>query len=164
MKKLAGGGARAALDKRADVRSSRGDDPIKRGNNPFVFLHLLQAVNVGFTGDVGGLLHTEVAFYLVGFLQGNDLARNELLPPCIGDLGEFQIRLGGEQIRLGLMQLLVEFRDFDLCEQISGPDVRTDVDVPFFEIPIRMGIDRRVAEGLGISGQGDFRDATAGLW
>ena len=73
-----------------------------------------------------------------------------------GDLREIEIGLGGFQIGLRLLQLMIGFGRFDFGEELAGLHVRADVDIPFLQIAGGARVDGRIGERLRVAGQDDF--------
>ncbi len=93
---------------------------------------------------------------LVGFLLGNRVRLLQPAPAIGGDLRDFLRGLRVGEIRLGLPQLLVDFRRIDLGEQLAGLHGRADVDEPAFEIAVGARVDRRIRVRLNVARQGEL--------
>ncbi len=122
----------------------------------FEGLQLLQPVNVCGHGIDRRLPRAEIADRLIGLLLGDGIRLEQVLPASRGDLCQLLVRLRILQVCASLIQLLINFRGFDLRQQLTLLDVGADVYIPMLEIAIGTGIDGRVVECLRVARQHDL--------
>ncbi len=122
----------------------------------FERLQLLQPVDICGRGIYRRLLRAEIADRLIGLLPGDGIRLEQVLPANRGRLSQLFVRLRIFQLCASLIQLLIDFRGFDLRQQLTLLDVGADVYIPMLEIAIGTGIDRGVVECLRVSRQHDL--------
>src|ERR1700733_973325 len=142
-----------SVDECSNVRIARRDDAVEGGIDLLKRLQLLQASYIRSAGCGRCFHRAEITDRLVGFLLGHGARAHQVKPAVRGDLGNVQVGLRGIQLRLSLLQLLVDFGSFDLREQLAFLDMRADVEIPALEIATGSRINRSVAECLCVAGQ-----------
>ncbi len=145
-----------SVDECSNVRIARGDDAVEGGIDILKRLQLHQASNIRSAGCGRCFHRAEITDRLVSFLLGHGTRTHQVEPAVRGDLGNVQVRLRGIQLRLSLLQLLVDFGSFDLREQLAFLNMRANIEIPALEITTGSRIDRCVAECLRIAGQDNF--------
>ena len=139
---------RSGLHQAAVVDVALGDHAVERRDDALVGLLLLEYPNLGFLGGnirLGhahrGLLRLQGQAIVVALLKREPSLLDQIAVARIGDLGELtaclgllQRRLVLGQRRLGLRNLVVEFRRGDFRQQGSGLDPIADVDVALFDV------------------------------
>ena len=95
--------------------------------------------------------------------MGNGAGAHQILPAVCSDFGDVQISLGGIQVCSGLLKLLVEFRRFDLREQLPFLNMRPNIEIPTFEIATGSRVNGGVAKRLRVARQDDLLQRRAFL-
>ena len=102
--------------------------------------------------SAGGGLSLEI----VRVQLGDGVGLHQFLVAGGLSMGVGGVGLGGGEVGLGLGELLVDFRGFDVGQQLAFADMGADIEIPLLQIAIGAGIDGRIGEGLKIAGQDDL--------
>ncbi len=105
--------------------------------------HALEAFEIGLGGGEIGLARVERGLTFVDFLRSDDAVFAELGPAVRSRPGDLQVRPGLGERRRGDVDLFIEFRRFDLGEEVAGFYVRADVGDDAFYVAVDAGINRR---------------------
>src|SRR5262249_2640258 len=140
--------AAAGVDKRAYVGLAGCDYAIERRDDRLERLERFQPPHIGLRGVDDGLLRCRIAGLFVDGLLRDRLRCDERTPALGGQVGELRVRLGAGQVRLGLIELLVEIRRIDRGQFLAGRDMRADILAPAFQIAADPRIDRGAIVGL----------------
>jgi hypothetical protein len=144
--------ARAAGgDELADLGGAAGDDAGEGRLDAGEADQRAQPADIGVSGVGDGLLSGEIAGLLVRFLLGDGILLQQSGPARRGGRRQRLIGLGGLQIGLRGLDLLLHLGRVDQSEQLAGLHRRADVGQPLADIAARSRVNRRAVERLHIA-------------
>ena len=140
-------------DELADVRVAHGDGAVERRGDAVEIFQVLQPLHIGVRGFHIRLLQGVVRRFFGGFLFADAGGLEQFRPAVGGDFGQVQRGVGLVQFRLGLRELLVQFRRVNFREHLAVGDVVADVHEPVFQIAAGARVNRGLHERLNFGGQ-----------
>ena len=141
----------------ADVKVAGSNHAVEWGLDTFKGLQFFQPVHVGLCGCDLGVSRLELrSSIVVRVLLRDRVLSDQTLVAISGDLGQQCVALRGRQVGLGLGELLIELRGFDLCQQFSFVHMSADVLVPGLYVARGSSVDGRQGEGLHVARQHDL--------
>ena len=164
MEKLHVGRAGTCIDQSTDIGIARGDNAVEWRIDVLIRLKFLKPGDICLVRGDDRLVGGQGAHRIIARLDGYGLALLHGHSAGGSELRELVIGLRRLEIGTRLTQLLIDLRRVDQGEELTLFHPGADIEIPLLQVTARAGIDRRIGEGHGLTGQNQSLVGCISVW